>query len=897
MGKAKRFNGYDSDVQNARNVVENFGLSRQKLSVGSSFRNMPQSPPTAVSTGSADATGTGTFCSASIAADQTTNITATDHIEFDTLDEDGGITLQTGAGQADGIFELSAGKKYYLSGAVRPEFSGATGQLTVAWYDITNTSEVGKRAIYEAQTHASNNANQPNAEVIITPTTNITVELRIIGVTALTAIATEYSQVNIFEIALGGSSGSGSGGGGSGVSFPITPTINDHGNVGTTTEDLDLSASTGHIHKITLTGNPTLTFSNPPSSGTQIEFEIEFVQDATGGRTVTFPASVAETVTISSVASSTTIVTVRTNDGGTTYHAIPALRGSISLNGGTQFANTGLSNLVSPTLNTSLNVNSYDFTNVDRIQLTSSSGAVSSASTPTIYLDGTSNMVANVATSKSFVVTVNDSATIPFSINSTGFIAMTGLPLNSSQNLGGSGTEWGNVWTDNLKGATIDSTNTLSGTIVDGSLSFSTNIRQTFNPGGTVAGINVGQNGGDPSTLVNGDMWYNTVTDKLKAYVNSSAVDVVTGDLDQIADNDTSVAVSDSGLAATTTIDGTQTFTIGATRTDWNQHHDVFGAASFSFYDTVDAASATVLQQNASDFTINCPVNSDAYNFEFNSVLGLSIDLLRTRLYSNTPNTAEPILSLYRNDPSPTALDVVGTIKFDGEDSASNLQNYAEIEGIARTVTSGSEDGGLTVSVLSSGTSVESLRVKPGELELNHFSSGASEAALLSLIKEDVSPLDNENIGTIAFTVFDTPTETTYAQIQGLTDDVTNSGALALKIRADNALSTALSIFGDDNNTQYAHSYTDESRLFPVTGNMLFSVKAQSGLNDFSSNVGTSGTMIIPFINDGSPSLTDLNQAFGAFDGAIGLDINDGKLYVRESSSSWSYYAQTGTVT
>ena len=123
------------------------------------------------------------------------------------------------------------------------------------------------------------------------------------------------------------------GGAGGGVSFPITPTINDHGNVGTVTEDIDLSAANGHVHKITLTGNPTLTFSNPPASGTQIEFEIEFVQDATGGRTVTFPASVVETVSIHTDPSKTTIVTFRTNDGGTNYHAIPSLRGSISLPG------------------------------------------------------------------------------------------------------------------------------------------------------------------------------------------------------------------------------------------------------------------------------------------------------------------------------------------------------------------------------------------------------------------------------------------------------------------------------------------------------------------------------------------------------------------------------------
>jgi hypothetical protein len=78
-----------------------------------------------------------------------------------------------------------------------------------------------------------------------------------------------------------------------------------------------------------MTGNETLTFSNPPASGTQMEFEIEMIQDGTGGWTLTMPATVVETVTVSQTASSTTILTCRTNDGGTSYHVIPALRGSI----------------------------------------------------------------------------------------------------------------------------------------------------------------------------------------------------------------------------------------------------------------------------------------------------------------------------------------------------------------------------------------------------------------------------------------------------------------------------------------------------------------------------------------------------------------------------------------
>jgi len=380
VGKAKRFNPYDESVAEKRKLVQSYGEARQKLSIGSSFRSSPLEPPIATSTASTGGTGDGKFLTVSLAADQTANIAVNNHIEWDTKDEDGKIVLQTGAGQSDGLFELESGKKYYLQVSLRPEFSGTTGQLEVAWFDETNSAEIGSRAKYEAMDHSGNDANQPTASALVTPATNILVKVEILSVTALDALANEYCHANLFEIALGGAGSGGGGGGSSGVTFPITPSINDHGNVGTVTEDIDIGASTGHVHKLTLTGNPTLTFSNPPSSGTQMEFEIEFVQDSTGGRTVTHPSSVAETVTINTNASTTTIVTYRTNDGGTTYHAIPALRGTISLSG--SFANQELSNLGTVSINTSL---ISDTDNQDDL-------GSSSKQWKDLYIDGTANI-------------------------------------------------------------------------------------------------------------------------------------------------------------------------------------------------------------------------------------------------------------------------------------------------------------------------------------------------------------------------------------------------------------------------------------------------------------------------------------------------------------------------
>jgi hypothetical protein len=49
-----------------------------------------------------------------------------------------------------------------------------------------------------------------------------------------------------------------------------------------------------------------------------------------------------------------------------------------------------------------------------------------------------------------------------------------------------------------------------------GALSFPDGVRQTFNPNGTNAGINVGAHTSDPSSATNGDLWYNSTANQLK---------------------------------------------------------------------------------------------------------------------------------------------------------------------------------------------------------------------------------------------------------------------------------------------------------------------------------------------------------------------------------------------
>jgi len=146
---------------------------------------------------------TGTFISAAIAADQSTNIAVGDHIEYDTntppTGADGGIVLQTGAGQLDGIFELISGKTYFLSAAAAPSFTIGTNDVEIVWYDITNATELGRRVKMDSATLA---INQPKAEIIYTPATDVTVEVRIVSVATpanLLLFDALYTFASIFE--------------------------------------------------------------------------------------------------------------------------------------------------------------------------------------------------------------------------------------------------------------------------------------------------------------------------------------------------------------------------------------------------------------------------------------------------------------------------------------------------------------------------------------------------------------------------------------------------------------------------------------------------------------------------------------------------------------------------
>lgn len=90
-----------------------------------------------------------------------------------------------------------------------------------------------------------------------------------------------------------------------------------------------VNLTNGNTFLVTMTGNCTFTFSNPPASGKTGSFTLVLVQDGTGSRTATWPAAVkwaagtAPTLTTTAT-TGTDVLAFITFNGGTTWYGFTA---------------------------------------------------------------------------------------------------------------------------------------------------------------------------------------------------------------------------------------------------------------------------------------------------------------------------------------------------------------------------------------------------------------------------------------------------------------------------------------------------------------------------------------------------------------------------------------------
>ncbi|MBX6334455.1 hypothetical protein IRY61_03905, partial [Candidatus Saccharibacteria bacterium] len=131
-------------------------------------------------------------------AEQDTNLSANDHIKFDTIVASSGpsINLDTstaytnGAGASIGRVTLVGGKTYKISSVIPwVDFSTDSGYLLVGWYDLTAGARIGTGIFLNPTTRSdSRYPTGDSAEFIFSPTVTTTIELRILDSLAVAGI-------------------------------------------------------------------------------------------------------------------------------------------------------------------------------------------------------------------------------------------------------------------------------------------------------------------------------------------------------------------------------------------------------------------------------------------------------------------------------------------------------------------------------------------------------------------------------------------------------------------------------------------------------------------------------------------------------------------------------------
>lgn len=137
-----------------------------------------------------------------LSGNQTSNTDSGDHVEFDTIQatDNTDITLSTGAGQANGQIGLKANKTYVLTGNMHVSTSSATF-VRFLWYDVTNAGFLdGAGNDGSTVTRTSNQTPQSIAFAVVTPATDITVELRANNTTTVTQYSANFSYVMIEQM-------------------------------------------------------------------------------------------------------------------------------------------------------------------------------------------------------------------------------------------------------------------------------------------------------------------------------------------------------------------------------------------------------------------------------------------------------------------------------------------------------------------------------------------------------------------------------------------------------------------------------------------------------------------------------------------------------------------------
>lgn len=302
--------------------------------------------------------------------------------------------------------------------------------------------------------------------------------------------------------------------------------------------------ATGILKNTTATGVPSIAVS-----GTDYQAPGSYITALTGDATASGPGSAAATVVkVNGVAygtsPSTNTVPVVTGANTVTYQTVPnaALANSTVTIGSTSTALGATSATIAGLTLTAPVINGATSSGSTAINLSGNSGAFSSptganslggavtvndATTPSVTTaagkTNTGFVLVNGKTSGSVKLTTADATAQAVTINvaaqTTGAATVT-LPDQVGVNR--------NLLTDTGT-ASVTNKSLGSGTAVTAAITYTAGVTQTFAPNTTSSGFNVGSFAGVPSSLNNGDIFYDSTGTALKARINGATVALGSG--------------------------------------------------------------------------------------------------------------------------------------------------------------------------------------------------------------------------------------------------------------------------------------------------------------------------------------------------------------------------------
>lgn len=137
------------------------------------------------------------YMRAILSANQTSNLAAGNHIEFDSIQDDSGdISLSTGTGQQRGLFTVPPGVWLVLLHLVAVGISDTSGFLQVQPFDQTSAEGIGNGTLHIAPNAGDSAMSSPSAAGLVNTTSgNVVIKAEIIQSSNIDHISTTATQL------------------------------------------------------------------------------------------------------------------------------------------------------------------------------------------------------------------------------------------------------------------------------------------------------------------------------------------------------------------------------------------------------------------------------------------------------------------------------------------------------------------------------------------------------------------------------------------------------------------------------------------------------------------------------------------------------------------------------